>query len=149
MRGGECERSRRAAASFLCRVCDAFAFDRSRFAHVVLGPNTLRIFRSISESSTQMTVCIGNQSLSADSGRTIGKKKVWSRSFIDREAFGIARKQINNTPHRIVHIENDICLYTVMSVCIAYPCLLKNRQIFSVRISEILSLNYYVAIRSG
>ncbi len=32
-------------------------------------------------------------------------------------------------------------LYTVMNVCIAYPCLLKNRQIFSVRISETLSLN--------
>ena len=34
-----------------------------------------------------------------------------------------------------------------MSVCTAYPCLLKNRQIFSVRISETLSLNQYVAIR--
>ena len=54
---------------------------------------------------------------------------------------GIPNVQINNTPHRIVYIENDICLYTVMSVCIAYPCLLKNRQIFSVRISETLSLN--------
>lgn len=70
----------------------------------------------------------------------MGKKKVWSCSFIDRVAFGVACKQINNTPHRISIYQNDICLYTVMSVCIAYPCLLKNRQIFSVRISETLSL---------
>lgn len=77
------------------------------------------------------------------------QKKVWSRSFIYREAFGVARKQINNTPHRIAYIGCDIWLYTVMSVRIAYPCLLKNRQIFSVRISETLSLNEYVAARSG
>ena len=77
------------------------------------------------------------------------KKKVWSCSFIDREAFGVARKQINNTPHRISIYQNDICLYTVMSVCIAYPCLLKNRQIFSERISETLSLNQYVTAHLG
>lgn len=91
-----------------------------------------------------------------NSGHRIGsaavdhvQKKVWSRSFIYREAFGVARKQINNTPHRIAYIGCDIWLYTVMSVRIAYPCLLKNRQIFSVRISETLSLNEYVAARSG
>lgn len=39
------------------------------------------------------------------------KKKVWSCSFIDREAFGVARKQINNTPHRIGYIRT-IYAYT-------------------------------------
>ena len=38
-------------------------------------------------------------------------RKTWNRSFIDREAFGVARKQINNTPHRIVYIEK-IYAYT-------------------------------------
>ena len=39
---------------------------------------------------------------------------------------GKPKEQINNTPHRIEYIENDICLHTVMSVRIAYPCSLKS-----------------------
>lgn len=37
--------------------------------------------------------------------------------------------QINNTPHRIVYIENDICLYTVMSVALSLH--IENFHIFS------------------
>lgn len=40
----------------------------------------------------------------------MGKKKVWSRSFIDRVAFGVAREQIDNTPHRVGTYRNDICV---------------------------------------
>ena len=43
------------------------------------------------------------------------------------------------TPNRVY--QNDICLYTVMNVRIAYPCAFQNRQILSSRISETLSLN--------
>lgn len=43
------------------------------------------------------------------------------------------------TPNSIYR--NDICLCTVMSVCIAYPYAYQNRQILSSRISETLSLN--------
>ena len=37
--------------------------------------------------------------------------------------------QINNTPHRIEYIENDICLYTVMSVALSLH--IENFHIFS------------------
>ena len=37
--------------------------------------------------------------------------QVWSCPFIYREAFGVARKQINNTPHRIEYIRT-IYAYT-------------------------------------
>ena len=33
---------------------------------------------------------------------------------------GMPLHKINNTPHRIRIYLDDICLYTVMSVCIAY-----------------------------
>ena len=69
-----------------------------------------------------------------------------SCSFICQEAFGEACKQIQY-PTSNSYISKRYMLYTVTSVCIAYPCLLKNHQIQSSKISETLSLNKNVAIR--
>lgn len=38
---------------------------------------------------------------------------------LSTERFWNTYVQINNTPHRIEYIENDICLYTVMSVALS------------------------------
>lgn len=46
-----------------------------------------------------------------------------------REGCGMTYVQINNTPHRIEYIENDICLYTVMSVALSLH--IENFHIFS------------------
>lgn len=37
---------------------------------------------------------------------------------LSTERFWNTYVQINNTPHRIEYIENDICLYAVMSVVV-------------------------------
>jgi len=38
---------------------------------------------------------------------------------LSTERFWNTYVQINNTPHRIEYIENDICLYAVMSVALS------------------------------
>lgn len=40
--------------------------------------------------------------------------------------------KINNTPHRISIYQIDICLYTVMSVCIAYSLCNEIYQIYAL-----------------
>ena len=77
------------------------------------------------------------------------KRKCGVVRLSDSRHLAWPENKINNTPHRISRYQNDICLYTVTSVCIACPCSLIKSPNFTVKAQRNTFTNMLPFVRNG